>query len=241
MLYCYILGPGPPVVKLYATLRPQAPSATFAPWPMSYYEVVPPTEQPLTAGLRVLTIGHSNHSVEKLLELLSLHSVQVVADVRSSPYSKYATQFDRESLVPALRTAGFQYVYLGSELGGRPRGDHYYDAAGHVLYDKVVQSPGFQEGVARLESGLRQYVVAALCAEEDPAGCHRRLLVGRVLAEHGIAVDHIRGDGRLQSEAELAAAGPHANQLTLFDEIEAPWKSVPSVSPKKRQSSSSLF
>ena len=192
-------------------------------------------------SLRVLTIGHSNHSMEHFLELLRRHAVQVVADVRSSPYSKYATQFDREPLMEALRAAGFQYVYLGGELGGRPRGDAYYDAAGHVLYSKVVESPGFQAGVARLEDGLRQYAVAALCAEEDPTGCHRRLLVGRVLGERGIAVDHIRGDGRLQSEAEVAAAEPHSNQLSLFEEIEAPWKSVPSVSPKKRQSSSSRF
>src|SRR5580658_3852557 len=201
----------------------------------------PSLERQAQTGLRLLTIGHSNHSVEHLLELLRLHSVQVVADVRSSPYSKYTTHFDRESLMAALRAAGFQYVYLGGELGGRPRGDAYYDAAGHVLYDKVVGSPGFHEGVARLEGGLRQYVVAALCAEEDPTGCHRRLLVGRVLGERGVQVDHIRGDGRLQTEAEVAAAEPHSNQLSLFEEIEAPWKSVPSVSPKKRQSSSSLF
>ena len=64
---------------------------------------------------------------------------------------------------------------------------------------------------------------------------------GRVLGERGVAVDHIRGDGRLQTEAELAATEPHSDQLSLFDEIEAPWKSVPSVSPKKRQSSSSRF
>jgi uncharacterized protein (DUF488 family) len=179
--------------------------------------------------------------MEHFLGLLRHHSVRVVADVRSSPYSKYATQFDREPLLEALRAAGFQYVYLGSELGGRPRGDAYYDAAGHVLYDKVVESTGFRKGLARLEEGLRQYVVAALCAEEDPTGCHRRLLVGRVLGERGVAVHHIRGDGRLQTEAELTAAEPHSNQLSLFDEIEAPWKSVPSVSPKKRQSSSSLF
>ena len=179
--------------------------------------------------------------MEHFVELLRQHAVEVVADVRSNPYSKYATHFDREPLAETLRQAGFQYVYLGSELGGRPRGDAYYDAAGHVLYDKVVESQSFQGGVARLEDGLRRYVVAALCAEEDPAGCHRRLLVGRVLGEHGVAVDHIRGDGRLQPEAELAAADPNHNQLSLFDDDEAPWKSIPSVSPKKRQSSSSLF
>jgi len=203
--------------------------------------VVPPIEQQAQGSLRLLTLGHSNHSMDRFLELLALHSVQVVADVRSSPYSKYTTQFDREYLVEALRAAGYQYVYLGSELGGRPRGDAYYDATGHVLYDKVVESPNFRKGVARLEEGLRQYVVAALCAEEDPRGCHRRLLVGRVLGERGVAVDHIRGDGRLQAEAELAAAEPHSDQLSLFDETDAPWKSVPSVSPRKRQSSSSLF
>ena len=95
---------------------------------------------------------------------------------------------------------------------------------------------------ARLEKGLRQYVVAMLCAEEDPTGCHRRLLVGRVLAERGVAVRHIRGDGQLQAEDELSAAEPDSNQLSLFEEIEAPaWKSIPSVSLKRRQSTSSAF
>jgi len=178
--------------------------------------------------------------VEHFLELLRLHAVEVVADVRSSPYSKYSTHFDREPLREALRAGGFRYVYLGSELGGRPHGEVYYDAAGHVQYGKVAESPDFQQGIARLEDALRQSVVAALCSEEDPAGCHRRLLVGRVLGERGVTVEHIRGDGRLQTEAEVAAAEPHGNQLNLFDDGDA-WKSIPSVSPKKRQNSSSLF
>jgi len=199
---------------------------------MSYHEGVAP---------RLFTIGHSNHSMEHLLDLLRQHAIQVIADVRSSPYSKYTTQFDREALIEALRAAGFQYIYLGGELGGRPRGEDYYDAQGHVLYDKVAESSAFLEGLARLEKGLSDYRVAVLCAEEDPAGCHRRLLVGRVLSERGVEVDHIRGDGRVQSEADLIAAEPADNQLSLFEEIEAPWKSIPSVSLKKRQSSSSQF
>lgn len=209
---------------------------------MSYHELVATTE-PLDQGdLRVLTIGHSNHPLDHFLDLLTRHAVQVIADVRSHPYSKYASQFDREVLEQALRTAGFQYVYLGAELGGRPRGDGYYDADGRVLYGKVAESSAFQAGLARLEEGLRQYVVAMLCAEEDPTGCHRRLLVGRVLSERGVAVTHIRGDGRLQAEDELPSADPDSAQLSLFDEIEeSAWKSIPSVSLKKRQSSSSAF
>jgi uncharacterized protein (DUF488 family) len=39
-----------------------------------------------------------------------------------------------------------------------------------------------------------------MCAEEDPARCHRRLLVGRTLVARGVEVRHIRGSGALEAE-----------------------------------------
>jgi uncharacterized protein (DUF488 family) len=192
---------------------------------------------------RVLTIGHSNHATEHFLHLLHSHGVEVVVDTRSQPYSKYSTQFDQKDLKQALVAAGIRYLYLGRELGGRPEGEDFYDEDGHVLYDRVAGSPQFQEGLARLERGIREYRVAMLCAEENPASCHRRLLIGRVLLEHGIQVDHIRGDGSVQTEEEVAAGlDPNRDQLALFQKVEAePWRSIPSVLRKKKQSSSSAF
>jgi uncharacterized protein (DUF488 family) len=191
----------------------------------------------------VLTIGHSNHTVEHFLALLKAHAVQVVVDARSRPYSKYATQFDHETLKLALQDAGIKYLYLGRELGGRPNGREFYDGEGHVLYDRVAASSLFQKGLSRLERGIREYNIAMLCAEENPAACHRRLLVGRVLRDRGIQVEHIRGDGRIQTEEDIATeADPHQYQLTLFQKAEAePWKSIPSVLRKKRPSSSSAY
>jgi uncharacterized protein (DUF488 family) len=190
---------------------------------------------------RVWTIGHSNHPLERLLDLLRGHAIEVVADVRSSPYSQYAPQFDLDALGKALREAGIRHVYLGRELGGRPRGDRYYDERGHVLYGEVAKSEIFLAGIARLETGMERYRVALLCAEENPAACHRRLLVGRLLAGRGAEVLHIRGDATVVSEAELAA-GETEDQMLLFQEMEAAeWKSIPLVSPKKRQNSSSGF
>lgn len=196
-----------------------------------------------TALPRVFTIGHSNHTVEHFLDLLKSHAVQVVVDTRSQPYSKYATQFDHEPLKASLQSAGIRYLYLGRELGGRPEGDEFYDAEGHVQYDRVAATQLFQEGLSRLEQGVREFRVAMLCAEENPAACHRRLLVGRVLLDHGVRVDHIRGDGRIQTEDEVAAeADPDRDQLSLFQKAEAePWKSIPSVSRKKRPSNSSAY
>jgi len=203
----------------------------------------PQMENNANSGPRVFTIGHSNHSVEHFLGLLKAHGIQVVVDERSQPYSKYATQFDQEALRPALQEAGIRYLYLGRELGGRPEGDEFYDEEGHVLYDRVAASSLFQEGLSRLERGIREYNVAMLCAEENPAECHRRLLVARVLLDHGFQVEHIRGDGRIQSEEEVAAeTDPDRDQLSLFQKAEAePWKSIPSVLRKKRPNSSSAF
>ena len=49
--------------------------------------------------------------------------------------------------------------------------------------------------------------IALLCAEEDPARCHRHLLIGPVLQQRGVPVCHIRRDGRTETEADLAARG----------------------------------
>jgi uncharacterized protein (DUF488 family) len=125
--------------------------------------------------------------------------------------------FDQKDLKQALGRADIRYLYLGRELGGRPEGEEFYDQDGHVLYDRVAETRQFQEGLTRLENGIREYQVAMLCAEENPAACHRRLLIGRVLLEHGIQVDHIRGDGRVQTEEEVAAEmDPNRIQLALF-------------------------
>ena len=170
---------------------------------------------------RVLTVGHSNHTLAHFLELLSLHGVQVAVDVRSAPYSKYAKQFDYENLKTALEKSPIRYLYLGRELGGRPKQTEFYDQQGHILYDRVVASLLFQEGVARLERGIREYRVALLCAEENPSACHRRRLVGRVLLSRGIQVEHIRGDGRIQTEHELEAElDSDRDQLSLFSRVK---------------------
>jgi uncharacterized protein (DUF488 family) len=192
------------------------------------------------------TVGHSNHSLETFLGLLEQQEIEVVVDVRSSPYCGYATHFNREILQRELRTRRFRYLFLGDVIGGRPAGDEFYDGDGRVRYDRLAESDQFKRGIERLREGIKTYRVALMCGEEDPTGCHRRLLIGRVLDGEGIRVLHIRSDGRLQSETELAREEEFRKtqgQKTLF-EMEEPdeWKSIQSVSPRRPPgSSSSLF
>lgn len=185
-------------------------------------------------GARIYSIGHSNHSAETFLGLIREHGVEVVADVRSQPFSRYTPHFSGGALRDLLAEAGVRYLFLGRELGGRPEGDEYYDAEGHARYDRVAASAPFLEGIARVQRGIGQYRVALLCAEEDPAGCHRRLLVGRVLRERGVAVLHIRGDGRLEpEESPGAAAEADGGQLALFAAPPPAWRSVHAIRPPR--------
>lgn len=192
----------------------------------------------------VYTIGHSNYPIEKLLGLLQEHRIEATADIRSNPFSRYAPQFGRVALEHSLSAAGIRYRFLGRELGGRPHGEEFYDADGHVDYAVVATSAPFVRGIECLEEWGALRCVALLCSEEDPLTCHRRLLVGRVLANRGWAVEHIRGDGSIDREAELVAretAGSRNNgQLSIFDaQDERPWKSARSVSRKGRRPTSS--
>jgi uncharacterized protein (DUF488 family) len=189
------------------------------------------------------TLGHSNHAIDRWIGLLRAHAIEVAVDTRSSPYSKYAPQFDKALMQRSLESAGVRYLFLGAELGGRPANPDYYDAAGHVLYGRLRDDRKFQAAIARLETGMDRYRVALICGEEDPAHCHRRLLIGRVLTERGHTMLHIRGDGRVEADETVAAeAGkPLVNeQPALFAELdEDQWRSTASVLPRKAPANSS--
>jgi len=191
----------------------------------------------------VYTVGHSSHSIELFMDLLTKHAIQVLVDVRSAPYSRYAPQFDHDLLPRSLNQKGIKYLFLGRELGGRPVKQEYYDADGHVVYSRITTDPVFVAGIERLERGMSEFRVALMCGEENPAHCHRRLLVGRVLIERGHEVLHIRGDGRVETDEAVAMESGKSlvnEQPALFAELdEDQWRSTASVLPKKAPASSS--
>ena len=128
----------------------------------------------------------------------------------------------------ALEQQGIRYLFLGRELGGRPSDRRFYDRDGYVRYDLLAASDEFNAGLARVERGSHDYRIALLCGEEDPVSCHRRRLVGRALGDAGILLQHIRHDGRVESEDEVerreASKHPELFQLSL--DGERPWRSI---------------
>ncbi|MFI1679079.1 DUF488 family protein [Streptomyces sp. NPDC020607] len=146
----------------------------------------------------LMTIGHSNHDLPTLIELLRRNGVSAVADVRSIPASQFAPHFNRKSLEPALRESGMKYVFLGEELGARTDDTTCY-VDGRVQYGRLAQTRKFRQGIERLTKGAVTERIAIMCTEGEPLNCHRTVLVSRVLAEGGATIHHIHGDGRVES------------------------------------------
>jgi uncharacterized protein (DUF488 family) len=150
----------------------------------------------------IYTIGHSTHTETCFVELLRLHEVTAVADVRSRPYSRFNPQFDRETLKGTLKAAGIQYAFLGGELGARSDTPSCYEN-GKVRYDRLAETEAFREGLDRVERGSLQFRIALMCAEKEPMECHRSILVARHLCLRGAEVRHILEDGRTETQTEL--------------------------------------
>lgn len=185
---------------------------------------------------RIFTIGHSNQSIDQFLSLLSKYQIDVVVDTRSSPYSKFSPQFNQDNLKLSVKEARRKYLFMGHELGGRPRQSIFYDEDGYVLYWKIAESEPFQEGIHRLRNGIARFTVAVLCSEENPIHCHRRLLIGRVLKQFGVQILHIRSNGLLQSEDQLEQLDSgYTKQMSFLSEAkeDVPWRSIQSVSQKR--------
>ncbi|HVD37550.1 MAG TPA: DUF488 family protein, partial [Solirubrobacterales bacterium] len=111
------------------------------------------------SGSRIFTIGHSNHDPHHFRDLLTEHGIEVLVDVRSWPHSQYVRWADAAALPELAAEAGAKYLFLGKELGGRPQGDDFYDAEGHVLYGRIAEQSWFKRAIERLMRGAEEYQV----------------------------------------------------------------------------------
>ena len=133
----------------------------------------------------IYTSGTSTHRKEEFLDLVKYYRIETVVDVRSFPQSRFE-HFKKDKLTGILQEEGFNYVYLGKELGGFRKG-------GYLSY---TESPPYQEGISRLEQIGMERTTAFVCAERFPWKCHRRFIASS-LEERGWKVEHIIDENRV--------------------------------------------
>ena len=171
----------------------------------------------MASGTEILTVGHSNHEEREFLELVRGAGVELIADVRANPRSRYP-QFNRSALASSLEGAGIGYVHLGEQLGGRrePAADSPntgWEQGPFRGYADHMADPEFAAGLTLLEQLARERRCAVMCAEADWRHCHRRLIADALLIR-GWKVLHLDGNGLLESHELTGFASVDRGRLT---------------------------
>lgn len=168
----------------------------------------------MSCEIDIFSIGHSTHSRERFHSLLEQAGVNAIADVRSSPYSRFQPHFSQSELKFWLKHVEISYVFLGKELGGRPENPALF-RDGVADYEAMAATDAFSEGLERLVNGAKNHRIAMMCSEHDPLDCHRCLLVARRLAERGLKVGHILPQGQVMIHEQIE------EQLLKLEDLSA--------------------
>lgn len=152
----------------------------------------------------IYTIGHSNYSIDRFLDMINFHNINCIVDIRGTPYSKYNIQYNKETISQTLKSRGYIYIYMGKEFAAQRTDKSLYTEEGYADFEKVVYDQDFLNGINRLRDGCSKgYRIALMGAKQDPINCHRCILLGRPLIAAGFNVKHILDDNTLASQEEL--------------------------------------
>ena len=168
----------------------------------------------------LFTIGHSDHPITDFLALLGEVHVSTVVDVRAWPRSQRYPHFDTERLREALEGEGMVYHWAGRQLGGKrdPLPNSHHTALiddGLRGFADHMDSDAFQRAATQLIALAGRGSVAVMCAERDPARCHRSLLAD-YLTLKGVQVVHLLALGERQDHL-LSAALRRETDRPVYD------------------------
>jgi uncharacterized protein (DUF488 family) len=172
----------------------------------------------------VLTVGHSNRTLEQFLALLRAHEVERVVDVRTIPRSRRNPQFNREELAKQLRRTRTGYVHL-RELGGlrhaqKDSVNQGWKKASFRGFADYMATKEFERGLTRLMKLAEDKHSAAMCAEAVPWRCHRSLIADALLAR-GVRVEHITSGKHTRVHTLTPFARVHRGKITYPTEHKA--------------------
>lgn len=163
-------------------------------------------------SLLLFTIGHSNRSIEALIDLLKAHDIERLVDVRTIPKSRHNPQFNRDALPASLAEYEIGYEHRKG-LGGlrhttKDSPNQGWRNASFRGYADYMQTGEFAAEIEALAGLAAKKRTVVMCAEAVPWRCHRSL-IGDSMLVRGFTVLDIMNE---------KAARPHT--LTRFAEVD---------------------
>lgn len=186
---------------------------------------------------KLYTIGHSNYEFSYLVERLKKYDIDWVFDIRSTPFSAFAPQYNADKLSEQLPQYGIAYYKMGEYFGARQleKEYRYCYPEGYLdfeLWCKTLPYTKAKKGL--LNRGITEHNIALMCTEKDPADCHRTIMVTRDLELDGIESYHILSNGELKTQRQLT------EEILKFYQVNQK-KSQPKLERVKGQGTFDLF
>jgi uncharacterized protein (DUF488 family) len=152
--------------------------------------------------VKLFTLGTADRHHFDFTKILNKYRLQVILDIRHSPTSPRAPQFNRDSLQMLCASQGADYVYLGNDFVGqldtelRPAARSHPDPAVRTRLREWLAGPEFRRILEIAARKAQTRVTCLLCRERNPDDCHRMFLAEE-LVTRGYAVEHILDETRL--------------------------------------------
>ena len=171
---------------------------------------------------KLYTIGYAGFpDTQDFLNALHRFGVQILIDVRSSPFSAYHAAYNKDVLSKLLTEDGIFYSNFAKQFGARQEDSTFYKD-GRLDFETFSRSEQFLDGMRKVDNS--NAVVAFMCAEKKPSECHRAILVAKAFNDQGQEVTHILpGGGTItQQDIEqelLDTYFPNRAQASIFEEM----------------------
>lgn len=189
----------------------------------------------------IYTIGYSAFkTVEDFINILKKYNINVLVDVRSNPYSEYYFDYNKENLEKSLKKEKIFYRNYQKEFGARQTDEKFF-RNGVLDFELFRKSDIFLAGVEKIETGLKKnFIVVFMCAEKDPATCHRNIMVAKAFYDRGYNIQNILFDGTLESQEELEKRllkeeDPCHQQIKMFEPMRTYKEKVEDAYRKRNQ------
>ena len=142
---------------------------------------------------KIFTVGHSNLTFMRFLTLIQANNINHIIDIRSIPYSRRAPWSNKSRLPEILKPFQIRYTYLGHKLGGKKQ------PIKRISKQQGISSQSdYDDGIHLLLQLSMRDKLALLCAEGDPALCHRQHIIAQTLIDADIKVLHILKNGAIK-------------------------------------------
>jgi len=137
------------------------------------------------------SVGHGNKGINDFIADLKKLKLQVVVDIRTTPYSSNFPDYNQEKLMEKLKENNIEYIFFGDKLGGRPQEG----------FSNFVKTRDFKKHIAQLLYLITNKTAVLMCSEFDYTVCHRRF-INDELRKMGIGIKNINKNGSIVKEEQ---------------------------------------